>query len=368
MIKEAQLSYSDAQAMMDTPAGRRNGYRKLENHTYLWPTRDGSYAVRLHATDVVTIHADGTFTLDTGGWYTVTTKDRINRYSPARVYSERGVWCVWTDSDPRTAPRVRKCGKCHGSGQITVDDWGMVDHYRIDTEHVHYTERDGQTYPGYEWELDRSWKPAPAPLQRNGRPVTGQPECIAVVGQVKRRRGYAVTGHHQTTCDLCDGSGEHDYGSVPNPVRFADGMRVRADGSAVGRLARLHDTTGQDKRNARTEKRITRYVDGLTDSKIKKLYESAESGGMAGDCWFCSMHAADGRSMGEIGDNADHLTAHLTERYYMGSLIMNALRSKGYRQPETIFYMGAHGRMGDQVRSAVRLYFRKNLVTGRQVR
>jgi hypothetical protein len=71
--------------------GARNGRRKLGNNTYL-VERDGDYAVRLHDTDVVTIHKDGTYTLDTGGWQTVTTKDRINAFSPARVWSDRGVW------------------------------------------------------------------------------------------------------------------------------------------------------------------------------------------------------------------------------------------------------------------------------------
>lgn len=41
-----------------------------------------SYAVELHCTDVVTINCDGTYTLNTGGWNTHTTWNRIYRFSP----------------------------------------------------------------------------------------------------------------------------------------------------------------------------------------------------------------------------------------------------------------------------------------------
>jgi hypothetical protein len=69
----------------------RNGRRKVANNTYLYPANDG-IAVRLHATDVVVIHPDNTYTLNSGGWRTVTTKARINEFSPARVSSHNGIW------------------------------------------------------------------------------------------------------------------------------------------------------------------------------------------------------------------------------------------------------------------------------------
>jgi hypothetical protein len=44
---------------------------------------------------VVTISPDNVVTLDTGGWRTVTTKERINRFAPrANLYSKRGVWML----------------------------------------------------------------------------------------------------------------------------------------------------------------------------------------------------------------------------------------------------------------------------------
>lgn len=48
---------------------------------------------RLHQTDIL-IHdpAKKTWTLSSGGWITNTTKDRINRFGPARIGQEKGQW------------------------------------------------------------------------------------------------------------------------------------------------------------------------------------------------------------------------------------------------------------------------------------
>src|SRR2546422_4829254 len=68
--------------------------RKLENNTYLkrrdWG-RTKAIAVQLHATDVITFFEDGQIEVNTGGWDTVTTRDRISRYLPKpwTVYGER---------------------------------------------------------------------------------------------------------------------------------------------------------------------------------------------------------------------------------------------------------------------------------------
>lgn len=74
--------------------------RKLANNTYL-EERGDCFAVRLHETNVVTFRSDGAVRLDSGGWLTVTTKDRINRYTPpnVQVWSDRGVWYVTGGGD-----------------------------------------------------------------------------------------------------------------------------------------------------------------------------------------------------------------------------------------------------------------------------
>jgi hypothetical protein len=66
--------------------------RKVGNNTYAEILPDGSVGIALHGTTVVRIHPDNSATLNTGGWYTITTKDRINQYSPVRVYQRKGQW------------------------------------------------------------------------------------------------------------------------------------------------------------------------------------------------------------------------------------------------------------------------------------
>ena len=74
--------------------GRCYNSRKVANNTYL--IRDGEdIAVRLHNTNVVTFKPNGDVVLDSGGWKTVTTKERMNRFMPHfGLYQEKGVWYV----------------------------------------------------------------------------------------------------------------------------------------------------------------------------------------------------------------------------------------------------------------------------------
>lgn len=189
------ITYSHAKSMMETA---RNGRRKLGNNTYLETVWNGKaspdYGVRYHATIVITIHEDGTFTLNTGGWHTITTKARLNDYSPARVYSVDGTLCVVSSDDPRTPPKVKKCRACAGSGKQTSHAW---------------TGWEGTVHP--------------------------------------------ATEHN---CYRCGGSGQNDYGSKPRPVMFYDGIKVDAWGHVISPDAqRIHET--DEEREAR-EARILR--------------------------------------------------------------------------------------------------------------
>lgn len=84
-------SYQSASEVL---TGRNKDSRKLMNNTYLHRVNDSSIVIKLHSTDVVTYHADGRIVFNSGGWRTVTTKARMNEYSPARVSQARGVWSI----------------------------------------------------------------------------------------------------------------------------------------------------------------------------------------------------------------------------------------------------------------------------------
>lgn len=86
------MNYAEAVSMV---RGKRNANRrKIGNNTYAEILHDNSVGIMLHSTYVVKIHPDNTYTLQTGGWQTVTTKDRINQYSPVRVYQRNYEWFV----------------------------------------------------------------------------------------------------------------------------------------------------------------------------------------------------------------------------------------------------------------------------------
>lgn len=86
------MTHSEAILMV---RGKRNAQRrKVGNNTYAEILHDNSVGIMLHSTYVVKIHEDNTYTLQSGGWQTVTTKDRINQYSPVRVYQRNYEWFV----------------------------------------------------------------------------------------------------------------------------------------------------------------------------------------------------------------------------------------------------------------------------------
>lgn len=91
------MTYAEAVKMV---RGKRNAERrKVGNNTYAEILPNGSVGIKLHNTYVVKIHEDGTYTLNSGGWQTSTTKDRINQYSPKKVYQRDFQWYVqWTSA------------------------------------------------------------------------------------------------------------------------------------------------------------------------------------------------------------------------------------------------------------------------------
>lgn len=91
------MNYIDAVKMVKgkTSASRR----KIGNNTRAEIGPDGSVAIILHSTPVVTIHPDNTVTLRSGGWRTHTTKDRINKYSSVKVYQRNYEWFLEDGSE-----------------------------------------------------------------------------------------------------------------------------------------------------------------------------------------------------------------------------------------------------------------------------
>lgn len=77
--------------------------KKIANNTLEINYPDGRRAIRLHDTDVVTFE-NGHVILNSGGWQTRTTKDRINQHLPNRFIIQKNFqWFVvnsWNDKKP----------------------------------------------------------------------------------------------------------------------------------------------------------------------------------------------------------------------------------------------------------------------------
>jgi hypothetical protein len=66
--------------------------RVISNNTIEY-TVGGTRAIRLHDTDIIVFDDRGGVTLNTGGWETNMTKNRINALqNKARLYSDKGIW------------------------------------------------------------------------------------------------------------------------------------------------------------------------------------------------------------------------------------------------------------------------------------
>lgn len=166
--------------------------RKLENHTYLQNTGN-AIVVKLHETNVVTFQKDGMIILNSGGWLTSTTKDRINKYSPCRITQAKGLWTV------------------------------------------------------------------------NGK--------------------YA----------------------------FADGITFYK-----GKVTGVGNVKKQNKLQAQAKTYVDKFISKLSAGEIDLPSEA--------DCWYCVMHTADGKSLGEVTKNQDHIPLHVKESYFVPSMLFNAIK------------------------------------------
>ena len=69
--------------------------RKLCGNTYLELDSNGDPAVRLWRTKIITFKENDVVVLRSGGWESVTTKNRMARYSPYIPYSWKGQWTIY---------------------------------------------------------------------------------------------------------------------------------------------------------------------------------------------------------------------------------------------------------------------------------
>ena len=90
--RDIPATHTEAREMLN---GRTS--RTIANNTTLVDLGEGGIVLRLHCTHVVTFRPDGSIVLNSGGWHTVTTKDRLSRVARAHgwsVYAKAREWFV----------------------------------------------------------------------------------------------------------------------------------------------------------------------------------------------------------------------------------------------------------------------------------
>lgn len=80
--------------------------RRIANNTYVWRMPDASIAIRLHNTDILKFSANGAIVYRTGGWRTVTTKQRLNHFGPSHIsiYQDKHNWYIRNHNLAETEP------------------------------------------------------------------------------------------------------------------------------------------------------------------------------------------------------------------------------------------------------------------------
>lgn len=112
---------------------------RVANNTIRYRTDDGDWVIQHQDTPVVTIRPNGDIVLNSGGWRTVTTKERINRYLPEgwTLFQDGGAWYLnydpWTDRSTWTAfyDGIKLTRFPDGKYEIAANDNGRAELLRI---------------------------------------------------------------------------------------------------------------------------------------------------------------------------------------------------------------------------------------------
>ena len=171
-------------------------------------------------------------------------------------------------------------------------------------------------------------------------------------------------------------------GIIRNRVVFYDGVTVDADGYAP-RIRNSGPSPAKLRRHEAAVKRMKGRIDKYVDGYIAALKAGKVSMPGGGDCWYCGMQTTEGTPLGDNMPtlhpdgtvknrvNTDHLLSHMSEKYYVPSLAVNALRERGYRDAGIYMWLDMNheaGTMGrpdgryDGVKRDMVTYMRKRLV------
>ena len=146
---------------------------------------------------------------------------------------------------------------------------------------------------------------------------------------------------------------------------FADNMTLHPDGTVRG-AASMEEIKAQ----ATLAKQINAYAVGFVDA----LFAFEIKTPFGGDCWYCSMRSQTGQTLGDTISDTDHLRSHMEEKYYVPSLLMNAIdahpvsRMAIWAIQECMNGSYAQAYLADvlkdQIRKSIRSYMRRKFGIG----
>jgi len=94
MARYDSPTQSFVQMYFEAERGRDRRRKKRCNNTWVYIVDPDTVAVKYHYTDICTYKRDGTVIVDTGGWWTVTTRERLNAFSPYYIWQYQNEWFI----------------------------------------------------------------------------------------------------------------------------------------------------------------------------------------------------------------------------------------------------------------------------------
>jgi len=106
------------------------------------------------------------------------------------------------------------------------------------------------------------------------------------------------------------------------PVLFQDGIRIGPRGA-------IHNARGP---SLKSLQKLKKQVDEFSTAFVEKMFKGEIAAPGNADCWYCLMKTQDGQTLGDSSpySRTDHLLSHLKDKYYVPSLLYNALKEIGY--------------------------------------
>lgn len=157
------------------------------------------------------------------------------------------------------------------------------------------------------------------------------------------------------------------HGEIKSPHPYVDHVRVYSSGKIVYPTAYIPNVAKQQRRS----REIARYAREFA----RKVVSGEIPAPGPGDCFDCYLVTEKGISLGDVTETVDHLLSHIGERYYVPSLLANAIAEYPigpmFQAAITAAWSGNHGmawvfeRTGDlaakQIASSIRRYLHRRL-------